>query len=64
MIQTAAQCTYSNLSKWLAAKGVVDLVLPVALYPREDVLLRDILDLGNRIVVGVVLEDDTQDLVL
>jgi len=56
--------TYRNLCVGLAAQGVVDLVLPVAFYPRKDFLLGHILDFRYRVLVGVVLEDGSHDLVL
>ena len=56
--------TYACLGKGLVAECVVDLVCPGALYPCKNLLVWDILDLGQVVVLGVVLEDDTLDQVL
>lgn len=62
--QDAMSSTHGNLGKWLVAKGVVHLILPAAIYPGLDVLFWYILDLGDGVVICVVLENDTKNLVL
>jgi hypothetical protein len=56
--------SYGNLVEGLVANRVEDLILPAAFDSRKDVLVRYVLDLGGRIVLRVVLEDDAQDFVL
>jgi hypothetical protein len=56
--------TYSDLVEWLAAERVVYLVLPVALYPREDILLSNVLYLCGSVVLGIVFENHALNFVL
>jgi hypothetical protein len=55
---------YRNLVERLVAKRVMYLVLPVAFYPCENILLRYVLDLCGSVILCVVLENDALDLVL
>jgi lipid-A-disaccharide synthase-like uncharacterized protein len=56
--------TYRYFVKRLVAKGVVNLVLPVAFYSCENILVWYVLYLGGTVTLDVVFEDDTLDLVL
>jgi hypothetical protein len=56
--------TYCRLAEGLAAKRVVDLVLPRPFYPREHLLIWNVLDLGCGVILGIVFEDDAHNLVL
>lgn len=56
--------TDRGLGKGLASKCVVHLLLPVSFYPPEYVLVRHVFDLRLVVVGRVILEDDTDNLVL
>jgi hypothetical protein len=58
------QVTNRGLVKGLVAECVVNLVCPGTLYPCQDFLVWHVLDLGDVVVAGVVLEDDSLDQVL
>ena len=59
-----AQETYGGLVEGLVAECVVNLVCPGTLYPCQDFLVWHVLDLGDVVVAGVVLEDYALDQVL
>jgi hypothetical protein len=56
--------TYGDLVEWLAAERVVYLILPIALYPREDILLSNVFYLCGSVVLGIVFEDYALNFVL
>lgn len=58
------QETYGGLVEGLVAECVVNLICPGTLYPRKDFLIWHVLDLGDVVVAGVVLENYTLDQVL
>jgi hypothetical protein len=58
------RAAYRNFGEGLVAERVVNLVLPVAFYSRENVLVWDVLHLGGIVALGVIFENDALDLVL
>lgn len=58
------QISYGGFVEGLVTERVVDLVLPGAFYPCEDLLIWNVLDLGHVVVIGIVLENHSLDQIL
>lgn len=48
----------------LTAQCVIDFVLPVTFYPRKNVFFGDFFNLARGVALWVVLEDDSDNLIL
>lgn len=56
--------TYSSFVERPTAQRIINLILPTPIYARQDILLRDILRLGDIIVLRIVRVNDADDFVL